>query len=145
VVSGWPLRPDTLAASRRNFLDWVEAEKPDAVIVTFYQAGEWLRGAGIRVPQDIGLAHLGLTPDVEGWSGIDQDPAEIGAAAVEMLVGNILHNEYGVPGRPRILRLPGSWVQGKTTRPVPKRVPALPQSHTHSHEWFEKWFWKLGD
>ena len=144
VISGLPLRPETVAASRRKFLDWVEAEKPDAVIVTFYQAGAWLREAGIRAPQDIGLAHLALTPDVEGWSGIDQNPAEIGAAAVEMLVGNILHNEYGVPERPRILRLPGSWVQGKTTRPMPKRAPALPQSHTHSHEWFGKWFWKNG-
>ena len=46
----------------------------------------WCEGAGKRVPQDVGVAHLNLAADVRGWAGVVQEHETIGAAAVDQLV-----------------------------------------------------------
>ncbi len=135
------LRPESERAQQR-FERWLREAKPDVVISSFHQAGEWIAAAGMKTPDDIGLAHLGLSPDVAGWSGVDFEPTAIGAASIDLLASHIIRNEYGVPKIPKLMRIPGRWVNGSTTRaPAPGESDTLPASHNHSHEWFEKNFW----
>ena len=104
------------AAVSPAFRDWIKVQKPDVVIYSKSQTLGWLKQLGLRVPQDIGLAHLALAEDVAGWSGIDAQLAEIGAAAVDLLVNQLRSNERGAPAHPRKVLVIGRWVAGKTTR-----------------------------
>jgi LacI family transcriptional regulator len=130
--------------SRKRFLKWIKEHQPDVIMTTFFHARDWLEQEGITVPGDVGLAHLSLAPDVAGWSGIDAGPEAIGSAAVDMLVAHILRNEFKSPLVPKLMRLPGRWLSGDTTRRGPPDSDAtLPLSHTHPHDWFERWFWSV--
>jgi LacI family transcriptional regulator len=127
---------------RGRFLAWVEREKPDAIVVSFNHALGWLQEAGWRVPEDIALAHMGLGSDVAGWSGVSFSDAEIGSAAVDLLTAHILRNDYGIPERPKHMRLSGHWHDGATTlRPKGKLKAFLPESQSHPMGWFQREFW----
>jgi DNA-binding LacI/PurR family transcriptional regulator len=77
---------------------------------------DWLEELGLNAPQDIGLANLNLVSDVSDWSGVDEQHQEIGAAAVDILVGALSRNELGLPPQPRRILIPGEWVPGSTLR-----------------------------
>jgi DNA-binding LacI/PurR family transcriptional regulator len=71
---------------------------------------------GLKVGDDIGLANLNLVSDVSGWAGVDEQHQEIGAAAVDILIGSLSRNELGLPPEPRRILIPGEWVPGSTLR-----------------------------
>lgn len=130
-------------ACRRKFEDWVRKTKPDCVISGFHHPAEWLRGMGLDVPGDIGLAHYRLADDTPGWSGIDPDPEAMGAAVVDLLSAHIQRNEYGTPSLAKHMKFAGNWAQGSTTRRVrklPEREDADPPSHSHSLDWYQNEF-----
>jgi LacI family transcriptional regulator len=132
---------DELAA-RDAFLRWLERHRPDAILVTFNQVGAWLADAGIRVPDEVAVAHLGLSQDVQGWSGMDYSSAEIGSAAVDLLTSHIMRNEYGIPESPKLMHITGKWVDGRTTSKPEGSIRAeLPASESHPYDWFEHEFW----
>ncbi len=136
-------RPE--AESKARFLQWVEKEKPDAVLVSFNQALGWLREAGKDVPGELALVHMGLGPDVAGWSGVSFSAEQIGAAAVDLVTAHILRNEVGTPSHPKLMRINGCWVDGSTTRKPAGKIRAfLPESQSHPVEWFEQEFWGKG-
>jgi DNA-binding LacI/PurR family transcriptional regulator len=103
---------------RRTFVDWVRRERVDAVVSTHEELPWRLGDVGLRVPEDIGYAHLDLLERKGQFAGIDQQPEEIGAAAVELVAGQLNRNEMGLPARARVLTLPGVWVDGGTVRRV---------------------------
>lgn len=105
------------AVHREAFLRWLDREEPDVVLVSFWQAMDWLESAGIEVPNELGLAHMGLlSPREAGWSGVAFNDAAIGAAGVDLLTAHLQRNDYGLPRQPKMLRLPGIWQNGRTTR-----------------------------
>lgn len=93
---------------------WVRKEKPDAVLCGLGQTCEWLRRAGWRVPQDVGVAHIWLSDDTPDWSGIDPDLEAMGAAAVDQLIAQVQANARGRPAKVHRLSSLGRWVDGKT-------------------------------
>lgn len=104
------------AWTRTGFERWRKRAKPDAIITIGLQVGEWLEEAGVRVPEDLGLANVDLRPDMKGVTGIDQNSAEVGAAAFDFLVSLLHRNERGIPEVPRVSLVHGSFVPGTTTR-----------------------------
>ena len=56
--------------------------------------------------------------DVSEWSGINEKHDEIGASAVDHLIGALSRNELGLPRQPRKILIPGEWVMGSTLRAV---------------------------
>ena len=108
--------PFTEAEQEKALLAWVEREKPDVVLCGLGQTCRWLRSAGWRVPQDIGVAHISLSDDTVGWSGIDPDLEAVGSAAVDLLIAQVQANASGQPGKVNRLSFLGRWVDGKTTR-----------------------------
>ncbi|EIQ00658.1 transcriptional regulator [Opitutaceae bacterium TAV1] len=109
-----------------GFDEWVKTFRPDAVITQHGHVRRWLHEAGRRVPDDVGLATLDIQGDQATFSGIDQNNDVIGATAVDLVVEQIHHNEYGIPARAKTVMIKGDWAPGQTTRPLPVPLPLHP-------------------
>jgi DNA-binding LacI/PurR family transcriptional regulator len=100
---------------------WIQRWKPDAIVCCKNDTVGRIEKAGLRVPDDVGVAHLWWAPDVEDWSGIDPRMESIGAAAVDVLVQQLRSNERGAPLQPVSTTFRGQWHMGRTTRSVYQR------------------------
>lgn len=96
--------------------DWVRNEKPDVVLTGQGYACDALKNEGLRIPKDVGLAHIWLSDDTPDWSGIDPDLEAVGAAAVDQLVAQLQANTRGQPAKVHRLSFLGRWVDGWTTK-----------------------------
>jgi LacI family transcriptional regulator len=50
-------------------------------------------------------------------AALDHQPREIGARAAELVVGHVIHNEFGPPPQPSLTSIPARWAEGPTVRP----------------------------
>lgn len=105
-------------ANRRPFQRWVLAHRPDVVVsVCHYFLMDWIREAGLRIPDDMGYADLDLTLHMMGKvSGMDQNSERVGAAAVDLIAGQHHRNERGIPDVPTVISVTGEWREGRTVR-----------------------------
>lgn len=90
---------------------WIEREKPDAILTNMREVPGMVRQLGLRIPEDMPVAAMSVH-DGNSNAGIDQNPLEIGRAACEVMVANLLHGHFGLPAHPRELLIEGSWVDG---------------------------------
>lgn len=109
--------------NRLAFQRWFNDTRPDCIITIGRDVARWTSQLSLRIPQDIGLANVDLSPDMTGITGIDQNSRKVGAAAVDLLLSQIRNSERGIPGVPRIVMVEGTFVPGTTTR-APARKSA---------------------
>lgn len=102
--------------NRELFLQWFKRHRPDVVLVVDQHILEWMRGAGLRVPEDVAYVSPSLQISNTDHSGVLEPSLEIGHTAGEFLVGMLNRGEYGVPRLPRRILLDGSWQDGSTVR-----------------------------
>ncbi|PTY07612.1 LacI family transcriptional regulator [Opitutaceae bacterium EW11] len=102
--------------TREGFLEWFEKNRPDLVVAHRQTTVDWLRSAGVRVPEDVGYAILNYTERTGPCAGLDLQPRRMGAAAVEAVVGMMHRHERGIPECPHTITLEASWVEGPTLR-----------------------------
>jgi LacI family transcriptional regulator len=116
VFGGLPVEPMTFSDSseKPKLYEWLETQKPDVIVSIGWDVYRWLQEKLIDIPADVAFAHLGLDGTYSGIAGIDQKSKEVGAAAVDLLVGQLHRNEYFVPKQPKIMLLDGRWVPGKS-------------------------------
>ena len=98
------------------FDSWMDTYKPDAILSINPSVRDWVQDLGLSVPEECGLVNLNVVEDVENWSGIRENHELIGAAAVDLLIGQLSRNEIGVPRHPRKVLIPGVWHEGGTLR-----------------------------
>lgn len=110
------LHPVVQISRAEGFARWFERYQPEAIVTTAWEIEGWLGELGLKVPDDVGIAHLNLDAGPEGYSGIRQNNEEVAAAAVDMLFGQLCRNECGVPAIARGMLIEGDWVEGRTTR-----------------------------
>jgi len=84
-------------APRTLFDEWVRRRQPDAVLCSDESVLGWTRELGLEVPARLALASLGRHPHLTQWAGIDMYEDRIGAAAVDLVVGQLNSGELGVP------------------------------------------------
>ncbi len=114
-----PLIYDEIAPDVEGvFLRWLKKNHFDAILSTGSKPRQWLHHGGLRVPEDIGLAHLNLAEDVAGWAGINPLLDQVAGAAVDLLIGQIQRHEAGAPPVPKMTTINGLWVSGETLRKV---------------------------
>ena len=101
---------------REEFLAWFKAHKPDVVLGHFTETIDWMEAAGARVPATHGFVSLNLLYKTRPCAGLDQQPRELGARAVELLIAQLQRNERGVPAWPTNTTIPARWVEGPTVR-----------------------------
>lgn len=94
-----------------DFHFWLSRTKPDAIFMEDPRIPKLLSDAGIRVPEDIGLAATTLL-DTPVSAGIDQNSLEIGRIAVSVLVSLIHDRARGLPSITRNTLVNGRWIDG---------------------------------
>jgi DNA-binding LacI/PurR family transcriptional regulator len=110
----WPKAervPPLLAdrTQRTAFQRWFEHHQPDAILAAEAYVDEWLRELKTRSVRVAWLALDGVKRDT--W-GIDYGSEQLGAAAVELVIGQIHRHERGSPQISHALLIDGSWVGG---------------------------------
>lgn len=117
-----PLVPERIG--KENFISWVEKNRVDCVLTlsTFRncpnEMEKWLARPGSKRAH-VGLISLDVTAVHPDWAGIEQHSAEIGKAAVDLLLGKLRASEKGIPIVPRTLQVHGQWHEGRTVRSAP--------------------------
>lgn len=106
---------------REEFARWFERYNPDIVLGHFTDLIDWMESCGARVPRTHGFASLNVLYKTRPCAGLDQQPAELGARAVELLIAQLQRNELGVPAWPTTTTIPARWVDGPTVRAVRRK------------------------
>jgi LacI family transcriptional regulator len=102
--------------TRGDFVAWFRKNKPDVVIGHFPEAIEWMRSSGARLPKTHGFVCLNSLRTTEPCAALDFQPGKIGARAVELVIGQLLHNELGIPVQPSLTTIPARFIEGPTLR-----------------------------
>ncbi|GHC04348.1 LacI family DNA-binding transcriptional regulator [Cerasicoccus arenae] len=105
------LRRESLTQEELN--DWLLENQVDAIISAYaHHIVSLLENSGRRVPEDIGL--VALLSEWEELPGafIRRDWAAIGSATVDLVIGQLLRNERGIPKKPKTVLIEGEWDPG---------------------------------
>jgi len=97
------------------FRDWYTKNRPEIILSMHTEVKAWLETMGLDIPSQVALAHLDRNDDLPEWSGMQQNHAMTGAAAIDMLVGQLHRNETGLPGSPNASFVQSTWVEAQTT------------------------------
>jgi LacI family transcriptional regulator len=97
---------------------WYKKQRPDVILSGSWWIHEWLRDAGIGIPDEVGFALLDRkTQDATSTvAGIDQNSRAVAAAAVDTVVAQLHRNERGLPTLCKTTLIEGFWSNGPTVR-----------------------------
>ncbi len=104
-------------SDQSGFRAWFTKHQPDVVVCIHTEVKRWLDNLGARVPEHVGLAHLDRTPDMTDWAGMQQNNDLVGAAAVDMLIGQLHRNESGLPKFTKSMFIQSTWITSGSVRP----------------------------
>lgn len=93
------------------FDHWINRHEPD-VIVADIEIASLIRAAKRRIPDDVAFAVIDHKPSHKGMAGFNSNLRDVGAAAVDMLIGRLYRNVRGLPVHTQSLLINGSWVEG---------------------------------
>jgi LacI family transcriptional regulator/LacI family repressor for deo operon, udp, cdd, tsx, nupC, and nupG len=103
-----------------DFGKWFCRARPDAIVSAgLADIGAVLRRAGLRAPDDVGVAVLPLDTPPGTLAGIYESCRDIGECAVDMLVALVQQGARGCPEMPRHTLIDGVWSPGKS---LPQRM-----------------------
>jgi LacI family transcriptional regulator len=102
-------------ASREiTFRAWFAQHRPDVIVCIHDEVKKWIEGMQIKVPEQVALAHLDRHEELPDWSGMHQNNTLVGAAAIDMVVGQLHRNEVGLPEFPKASFIQSTWIDGPT-------------------------------
>jgi DNA-binding LacI/PurR family transcriptional regulator len=97
---------------QKNVLNqWVQTHRPDAVLTDRSNIPHLLSELGYRVPDDIAVASTSIY-DTPIDAGIDQNPLDIGRAAIRTLIALMNAHSFGIPDVRNEIMIEGKWVDG---------------------------------
>ena len=105
-----PLLSRTALPAKAEIEAWLRDARPDVVLTTL-PLRPYLIALGIRakLPAFIDLDHTGASSH---HGGVDLRHVDVGATAIDIVVGQIHANEHGVPEIPKLVLIEGLWVNG---------------------------------
>ena len=107
----------TITATRLH--RWFRKEEPDVIVAPCGDVVQrMLLRMGVGLPRDVGLVHIGGYKPDASVALVDQEPARVGAAAVDLLVAMFYTGERGLPNNPLQIQVEGTWWDGPT---LPRR------------------------
>lgn len=110
-----------------SFKAWFKRYKPDVVLSTFTDALDWMEQCGAKVPATHGFATMNVVYKTRPCAGLDQQPRELGARAVEQLIAQLQRNELGIPDWPTTTTVAARWVDGPTVRKIKEEGASGPR------------------
>ncbi len=90
------------------FLNWYKKWRPDGILSGGIEGWRWMQEIGVTTEQTA-FASLNRPHD-SPFGGIDENSPLIGAAACDMAINNLMHNELGVPKHAREILIKGGWL-----------------------------------
>jgi LacI family transcriptional regulator len=114
--------------SRGEFETWFRKYKPDVVLGHFQEATAWMKSCGARIPKTHAFVCLNSLRATADCAALDLRTEQLGARAAELVIGQLLHNEFGIPEQPSLTTLTAKLVEGDTLRPPAKVKPTRPRS-----------------
>lgn len=105
------------AELEQQFPAWFRRNKPDVVLSHIEETTDWMKACGARIPETHGFVALNVIGCTRPCAGLDLQGRVIGTRAAEMLIGQILRNERGLPEWPSRTVIAARWVDGPTVRP----------------------------
>lgn len=107
-----PVRPLIYTAAEPTTLEtWFVEERPDVIVTNTARAAvEFSRRLRLTVPGPIGFALTNIVSAEDGFAGVDERPAAIGAVAIDLLAGMVQRGERGVPEVATSTLIAGSWL-----------------------------------
>ena len=100
--------------SDRKIVGWAREHRPDVVIGVDASIIPILQRGGWRLPEDMGFAQLSRPDSPDAPAGMDQHPRAVGAAAVDLVAGQLFSGERGLVETPRVLLIEPDWRDGWT-------------------------------
>jgi len=100
----------------RILRQWFLRYQPDGVLTTLTEVADAIRACSRRIPEDVSCVFLGKHASLPGFTAIDNRGEAIGAAAVDLVVEQLHHNEYGLPKSPKVVMVEGRWDDGMSVR-----------------------------
>ncbi|MBI5800110.1 MAG: LacI family DNA-binding transcriptional regulator [Verrucomicrobia bacterium] len=101
----------------RAIVSWLKKRKPDAIILTHQTHMEPVRRLLGAAGEKIGFAVVSLEEERAAAAGVNPGHAMVAANAVDLVIGQLLRNETGLPADPMELLFDGHWIEGGTLRP----------------------------
>lgn len=117
----------TTAQTNATISQWARTHRVDAVISNWHNVPDALREQGWRLPQDIVVAALDLTPGIGANAGMRQNHRIVGERAVEQLAILMKTNQRGPVESPNHTLIEGVWMDGSD---VPRRNDRARQKHS---------------
>lgn len=108
LVPGWEVLP-----SREVFLRWFRRYRPDCILTTDSAVTGWLHEAGLRVPNQVGVAALPVR-HLADHAGMDARTREVGRLTINLLARELYLNHSGLPEVPEVALVAGAWRDGAT-------------------------------
>ena len=99
--------PLLLSASETNpkeFIRWFKQHRPEVLLGSNEFVKRWIDQVGLSVP----VALLAWYENA-ALPGVDQRAADVGEAAVDLIISQLQSNETGVPRVPRVVMVQGEW------------------------------------
>jgi len=98
---------------RKAFLQWVDRQRPNAIISFVNEPYDWLISAGYRVPEDMAFACCNVHAG-EPHSGLLVQDDALGRTAVDFLIALLSGNQRGTPKIQQTVQLEPEWTEGQT-------------------------------
>ena len=95
---------------------WARDNDVEAVVSNWISMPEIFRRNGWRVPGDITVTALDLSPDGITSAGMRQNHRTVGVRAVEQLAILMKTNQRGLVDTPNLTLIEGQWVEAKSPR-----------------------------
>ncbi len=102
---------------RKVFGRWFNRHRPDLVVAHEQAITNWLEESGAGVPDDVGFFRINVTERSKPCAGLNLLPEQLGATAVETVVGMLHRRETGAPRFPNSISIDAVFADGPTLRP----------------------------
>ena len=106
-----PLMPAHTAEIPQTLPGWFAKEKPDVVLF-----GLFAIGYQTLFPRSVGLVALSVYDLAGPLTGIFKNSPQVGATAIDHVVGRLQRNDFGPDETPRLHLIAGQWAPGCTAR-----------------------------
>lgn len=103
--------------SRDAFEAWFRRYNPDVVLGHFPEVMDWMKACGAKLPKTHAFVCLNSLRTSGNCAAVDFQVPLLGGRACELVIGQLLHNEFGVPSQPSLTTILGRLIEGPSLRP----------------------------
>lgn len=122
------LGADQLAPAE-DFARWFHTYRPEVVIGFGPHVLPRLASLGLAIPDDVAFVDTLLNDFSGNMAGVRQNCHRVGELAIEIVVGQLHQNIYGVPLFPTATLVEGTWFDGQSLPPCRAQIiPVAPTS-----------------